>query len=116
MPDHNASAELLQALSALPQTDARLEKIPPEILVATGHDDHVMLFLVHVRDANATVSVLMSVITLAESNSILKSLAETGGLIRKRFSVDAAQQLKTTLSDVGTDVELVRPVENSAPC
>jgi len=77
--------------------------------VATGHDDDVMMFLLRVGDANATIETLMSVITLAETDSIVNTLKTTRGLIRKTFAIDDAYRLKDRLEAAGTAVEFVRP-------
>lgn len=97
-------------------TRASLGKIPPELRVATGHDEHVMLFLLRVGDAKATSEALMDVITLAETGAIMDTFNATGGLIRKRIPVDDAYRLKNRLEGVGTAVEFVRPddVEHDA--
>ena len=81
-------------------------------MIATGHDDDVMLFIVRVGDPTATVDALLSIINLAESNLILDNFAKTKGLIQKRIPIDAAQRLKATLADAGTDVEFVLPVDD----
>ena len=73
---------------------ASLGKLPPELRIATGHEDEVMLFLIRVGDECETTRTLMDVITLAESESILKKLSATHGLIQKRFPIDVANRLK----------------------
>ncbi len=90
-------------------TQASLGKLPPELQVATGHDDEVMLFLLRVGDATETMRALMAVITLSETNSILKTFSATRGLIQKRFHIDDANRLESQLDTAGTVVEFVRP-------
>jgi hypothetical protein len=109
MESENAASRFTLAL-----TRASLGKIPPELRVATAHDDHVMIFLLRVGDANATTETLMGVITLAEADSIVKTLNATRGLIRIRFPIDEAYRLKDQLETAGTTVEFIRPddVEN----
>ena len=95
----------------LPETDARLGKIPPGFVIATGHDDDVMVFIVRVGDPTATASAILPLITMSESTFILEEFGKTKGLIHKRISVDAAQRLKESLSSAGTEIEFVRPIQ-----
>ena len=92
-------------------TQSLLGKIPPELRIATGHDDHVMLFLLRVSDAKSAGDALMDVITLSESEAIVSGFRETGGLIRKRLHIDEANRIKERLELTGTDVEFVMPNE-----
>ena len=94
---------------SLALTQATLGKLPPELRVATGHDDEVMLFLLRVGDASETTQTLMAVITLSETDLTLKTLSATRGLIRKLFHIDVANRLKDQLDSAGTVVEFVRP-------
>lgn len=94
-------------------TQAELGEIPPDLLVATGHDDDVMLFLKRVSNPEATTQVLMGVITLGETKSIVETLKSTGGLIWKRFHMDDAWRVREELESIGTDVEFVRPNESA---
>jgi hypothetical protein len=64
---------------AVTLTRASLGRIPPELRVATGHDEHVMLFLHSVGDAKATSEALMDMITLAETASVTDTFNATGG-------------------------------------
>ena len=107
------SSELSSAIAGLPQTDARLVRIPPSLFIATSHEDEVLLFLLRVGDADAATRVLMPVITLAEASSIARTLAATAGLLNKRFHIDAAQRLKRQLEATDTVVEFIRPDEAS---
>jgi hypothetical protein len=106
MDSSTAKSEFTLAL-----TQAALGKIPPELHVAIGHDDAVMLFLLRVSDPDATTQVLMGAITLSETNSIVEALKTTRGLIQKRFQIDDAFRIKDQLVSVGTDVEFIRPNE-----
>lgn len=109
---NDTSERLLGALTALPRTKAQRSKLPPDLLVATAHDEHVMIFLRRVGDAIATANVILAIITLAESGHVIKSLSQSGGLIRKRIDIDRAQVLKDSLARADTDVEFVRPVDD----
>ncbi len=96
---------------ALALTQAVLGKIPPELQIATGHDDRVMLFIVQVGDAQAATETLMEVITLSQADSILDGFRTTRGLIRKPFHIDDANRLKDQLELTGTIVQFIRPDE-----
>ena len=111
MVDKNASTKFVQALTALAQTQAVLERLPPQFLVATGHEDEVFIFLLRVRDADATMRIMMPVIRLSQATLIAEALAATGGLIKKRFHIDDAYRLKDELEAVGTRIEFIRPDE-----
>lgn len=102
----NTNSELTLAL-----TQASFGKLPPKLHVATGHDEHVMLFLLRVADPDKTARLMTGVITLSEADAIVDILKITGGLIRKRFHIDDAWRIKDQLLAVGTDVEFVRPDE-----
>ena len=102
----------VEALSMIPQTQAALARIPPQYIIATGHDDNVMLFITHVGDVQGTIDVLFFVISLAECDSLTTTLAETGGLIEKLLPFDTAMEIKRNLEDVGTDAELVLPTDD----
>ncbi len=104
--------QFADTLRAMPETDARLERIPPGFIIATGHDDDVMVFAVRVGDPTATVSALLPLLTMTKSNFVLGEFARTKGLIRKRISIDAAQRLRETLNDAGTEIEFVRPIQD----
>ena len=108
----DAKERLSDALTALPQTKAQRAKLPPSLLIATGLDDHVMIFLLRIGDANATANAFLGVITMAESGDVIDCLAETSGLIKKRLEIDIAQGLKETLANADTDIEFVRPVDD----
>ncbi len=111
MIQEGTSSEFRQAIAALPQTDASLAQLPPDLLIATGYEDEVLLFLVRIGNADAAIRVLMSVNKLSEASSIATTLAATNGLINKRFHIDAAQRLKLDLEAVDTSVEFIRPDE-----
>lgn len=96
---------------AVALTHASLDKIPPQLRIATGHDEHVMLFLLRVGDVDATIEILTSALTMAETESVVDTLEETRGLVRKEFLVDDANRLKDSLEAAGTSVELVRPID-----
>ena len=93
-------------------TQASLGRIPPELHIATGHDGHVVLFLIRVGDAKAAADTLMDIITLSESVPIVSGFSETGGLIRKRLHIDDAQRIRERLEVTGTEVEFVKPEES----
>ena len=112
MSSNDATERLAQVLTALPQTKSQREETPPGFLIATGHDDDVMLFLVRIGDTAVTANILLEIITMAESSAVIDCLAETGGLIGKRLDIDIAQQLKTTLTNAVTEVQLVRPIDD----
>ncbi len=111
MNEDSGRIGLAEALTALTKTKAVLEGIPPHFVVATGHEDEVLLFLVRVRDVDATVSILSPVIKISETNQIVKTLAATDGLLKKRFPIDEAKRLREELEAVGTNVEFLRPDE-----
>lgn len=90
-------------------TSSSRERIPPELHVATGHEDEVMIFLLEVRNANDTAQLLLGEITMREAPSIIVTFRATNGLIGKRFHIDTAYRLKEQLESVGTRVEFVRP-------
>ena len=92
-------------------TKASLGKIPPQLRIATGYDEHVMLFLLRVGNAKSAGDILMEVISLSESDAIVRGFSETGGLIRKELHVDDAQKIKERLELTGTAVEFVKPDE-----
>lgn len=106
MDSDSAKSELTLIL-----TKADLGKIPPELRVATGNDDKVMLFLRRVSDPDATTKVLLGFITTSESKPIVEAMKMTQGLIRKRYDIDVAFRIKGQLLSVGTEVEFVRPSE-----
>ncbi|MFO7902899.1 MAG: hypothetical protein ACQESR_18315 [Planctomycetota bacterium] len=101
-----------RSLSRLPETDVRLERIPPGFPIATGYDDDVMLVVVRVGDPAATADAILPLITMAESAFVLEEFARTHGLIRKRIPIDTAQRVRDTLTSVGTEVEFVRPISD----
>ena len=111
MDAHKAESRLSVAL-----TQATYGKLPPELRVATGHEDEVMLFLRAIGDASETTQSLMSVIALSETNAILKTFVATSGLIAKRLHIDVAYRLKTQLNSAGTTVEFVRPDQGIGSC
>ena len=84
------NSENTESRFTLAMTESSLGKLPPELRVATGHDEEVMLFLLRVGDAKLTTETLMEVIALSETEEILATLAATPGLIRKRFHIDDA--------------------------
>ncbi|MHB0961551.1 MAG: hypothetical protein ACYC0X_26535 [Pirellulaceae bacterium] len=108
----NFVERFVHSLRDVPETDARLARIPPSLVVATGHDDDVMLFVIRVGDPAATLKTLLSLFTLAESAFILDEVARTKGLIHKRIPIDAAQWARETLRDAGTEVEFLQPMDD----
>jgi hypothetical protein len=87
-PRHDES-KFVEALASLAQTKANLGRVPPvppELLVATGHEDEVLLFLRRVGDADATVDVLRRILTVSESATILTTMASTGGTHKQTVS------------------------------
>ena len=68
------NADDAESRFALALTQSSLGKIPPELHVATGHHDEVMLFIIRVGDARATTDTLMEVIALSEVELILSGL------------------------------------------
>ncbi|GEM_PF-2460531 len=111
MADENAASKLVQAFTGLAKTQTVLERLPPNLQVATGHDDEVYIFLRRVTDANATMQVIMPTIKLSQASLITQELEATGGLIKQRYHIDDAYRLKDDLETVGTEVEFVRPDE-----
>ena len=109
----NADKErFCETLDAIAQTQAALDKIPPQYVIATGHDDHIMLFITRFGDVEPTVDILFSVISLAECDSIARALSNSGGLIKKRLPIDAAMRLQEELQAIGTQAKLVLPVDD----
>ena len=108
----NFVERFVHSLRDVPETDARLERVPPSLVVATGHDDDVMLFVIRVGDPAATVEALLPLFTLAESTFILDEFTKTKGLIHKRVPIDTAQRVREMLNDAGTEVEFVRPMDD----
>ena len=102
---------IADTVRAMSETDARLERIPPGLMIATGHEEDVTVFVVRVGDPTATVSAMLPLITMAESKFILEEYARTKGLIHKRIPIDAAQRLRESLDYAGTEVELIRPIQ-----
>jgi hypothetical protein len=92
-----------------------LGKIPPDLSIATGYDDDLMLFLLCVRDAKAAAEILMDVITLSEYDATMSRFTETGGLVRKRLQFDEAWQVRERLESTGTTVQFVRPDDIEEP-
>ena len=104
--------QLSDVLMTLPQTKAEMAKVPPELLVATGHEDLVMIFLLRIGDSHETAKCLGELITLAEIESVMDNLRRTRGLIKKWIDIDTAQQLKKRLSDASTEIEFVLPIDD----
>jgi hypothetical protein len=108
---HEFVDRFIDSLRGMPETDVRLDRIPPDLMIATGHDDNVTVFVVRVGDPAVTVDALLPLITMTESAFILEEFAKTKGLIRKPMPIDDAQRVKESLTEAGTEVEIVRPIE-----
>jgi len=106
MKPDDATSDVMFAL-----TKADLGKMPPELRVATGHNEDVMLFLLRVRDPDTTTHLLSGLVNFSEANSLVKILRSTRGLLGKRFDIDAAWRIRNQLESVGADIEFVRPID-----
>ena len=106
------TARLTEVLTTLTQTKVLRDKVPPQFVVVTGHEDEVFLFLLHVGDVAATVAILSEVISLAEGNAVVTTLAATRGFIKKRFPIEEAKRIRAELEFVGTSVTFIRPDES----
>jgi hypothetical protein len=91
--------------AACPTRAERLRP-PPPALEATGHEDHVYLWVTRVEDAGATSALVAGLIAVGEAARVTQGFVATGGLLAKRLPIDAAA--------IGTRATLVRPDEAEA--
>jgi len=96
------------------QTKGERLLVPPAVLVATGHEETVYLWLTHIGDRAATSSVLNDLITIRELHNVTVRFAATGGLIAKPLGIDEAARVREQLENIGSQVTLVRPDEAEA--
>lgn len=93
------------------QTLGQRLRTPPPVIVATGFEETVYVWLTAIADPSATAGIFGDWITVGELRNIAAHYRATKGLVAKPLEIDAAKQLRERLAAIGTSVELVRPDE-----